>query len=548
MSMVKADEVHSTSAGLRNGASGAEDGLQGASAGVRSHLFNSFLTIAMMTTFLAYFLITPWLSTIAQNTSVSLQIVTLVAAVYEGGKLVGCVLFGHLGDSGNILRVMLVAMLVLTLLSVIMTIFLATALPSGPWAFVVFSIIYFLISMASVAPQFGLSILKKTNSAHRCRIYVLIQGIVACLAQGASVPFGDFLGSLISWKMVLLVLGLFVAFMSSVLYLTATHAHLDACNAKPSGSQQSNYWKTAGGLLFSRQYRSFQIFIVVLGISTANMYLIPTYGMMLPEWEAGIDTQTATYFVAASFLANLGTRCLALLLASRVSGALCVRLGAAILVLGSLVAMILGWAELLPVSGRFLTTALILQAGVGLAMPNCKACALLGVPNEVSSTANSLLKIAQLLFTVVAQLLATVSHCESSFKNLSLLLLIWNCLSLPIMFTKGQSSSGDRKVEVKESDLVLSVRSCKELGTDARDRFLQIYTKHGFCILECEDSDFEALDSVGVAHAACAEQDCTVVLGSRSVQLETSQVLLMDQAHKVAPHSGLRMIMTREQV
>ena len=92
-------------------------------------------------------------------------------------------------------------------------------------------------------------------------------------------------------RMVLLVLGLFVAFMSSVLYLTATHAHLDACNAKPSGSQQSNYWKTAGGLLFSRQYRSFQIFIVVLGISTANMYLIPTYGMMLPEWEAGIDTQ-----------------------------------------------------------------------------------------------------------------------------------------------------------------------------------------------------------------------------------------------------------------
>merc|ERR1740129_444062 len=106
----------------------------------------------------------------ASDLSVSAQASTLVAVVYESGKFVGTVLFGRLGTTHNVLLCTLVAMLVFPVNAALLTGYLNSSVRThGCFDFVCFLLLYFPLSAVRMAPQFGLAILKKTNSALRCK-------------------------------------------------------------------------------------------------------------------------------------------------------------------------------------------------------------------------------------------------------------------------------------------------------------------------------------------------------------------------------------------
>lgn len=416
-------------------------------AGLRGHVFNVLLILVMKISFLTYFVLTPWLNTMASDLSVSAQASTLVAVVYECGKFAGTVFFGRLGTTHNILLCTLGAMLVYAVNAVLLTGYLNSGWRThGCFDFVCFLLFYFPLSAVCMAPQFGLAILKKTNSALRCKRYVMLQGLMACVLQGCSVPLGETVGQALGWKTEFLVLAAFMGLVAACVYAVATPAHVAACQPQPpqqkaeellrSEGQQAeelreSYWSLVRDLVLSARQRPFQVWCFALGVATANMYLLPMYGMMLLEGSGGgsVSKPEAAHVVGATFIGNFVARVTGLLLASRISGESFVRAGMVLMVLGSSIAVVLGALPAATAPSLVLTFTVagsVVQAGVGLVMPNCKAGALFAVPDSSASTANSLLKLSQLIFTAVVQALATSAGCSVYFERFALLLLLWS--------------------------------------------------------------------------------------------------------------------------
>jgi hypothetical protein len=158
------------------------------------------------------------------------------------------------------------------------------------------------------------------------------------------------------------------------------------------------------------------------------MYMLPMYGMLLlPGY--GLTQRESADWIGFTFMANFIARVTALLLVARVSSESFVKIGASFLFVGSLFPVISGLlpaSHAPPMSVSFVGAGFVLQLGVGLVMPNCKAGALVEVPDEDSAAANSILKLAQLIFTAFAQVLATLSGCDKHFDRFFLLLLLWN--------------------------------------------------------------------------------------------------------------------------
>lgn len=266
--------------------------------------------------------------------------------------------------------------------------------------------------------------------------------MLACVLQALAVPFGSAISDAFGWRAEFVALGCFGGFTGIGLYVVASRRHIEACEPKVTQTQHAlpllvaeaskveSYGSKVRALLFRSEHRSFQVFLAALGFATATMYMIPMYGMTSIQGElaAGLLSDSdAALVVGATFIGNFFARVTALLLASRVSEVRFTNLGAVFLFLGSL-AFCVGIMFNLPysVSAIFGTTGFVIQIGVGFVMPNCKAGALMGVPDSYVSAANSLVKLAQLVFTAAAQLLATVVNCTASVDRFAMLLLAWN--------------------------------------------------------------------------------------------------------------------------
>lgn len=417
--------------------------LKDADVGCGHHVFNVLLVVVMKVSFLTFFILTPQVKQMSDDLSIGAQALTLIAVVYESGKFFGLVLIGRMCDSYNMLRTMMGSMLAFIVIAVILYGFgfLEGGLQTYPVLnFAVFMVLYFTLSILCIAPQFGLAILKKTNSAARCKRYVMLQGLAACILQGVSVPCGQFIGQLFGWQSVFLFLAVFVGLVTLGLFATSTREHYEACKPRPSSSlpltaepESESYWSKVRVLVCSAEQRTFQAFNIALGIATANLYMLPLYGQMLLT-NTGTTKGAAAALVCMTFIGNFCGRLTSLLVEYRcstwISGVSFVLFGMLLLVLGSILAVFL--VALTPSSGphgvAFMVYASVLQLGVGFVLPNGKAGAVLEVPGEYDAAANSILKMSQLIFTAVAQGTATVAGCNEHSERFVALLLVWNAV------------------------------------------------------------------------------------------------------------------------
>jgi hypothetical protein len=415
--------------------------LQEEHAGLRVHVFDLLVVLVMKVSFLTYFVLTPWLKTLSQDLSVSVRVSTLVAVVYESGKFAGTVLFGQLGTTRNVLLCTLGAMAAFVVNAALLSAYLASGWRTHTgFDFLFFLMLYLPLSVVCMAPQFGLAILKKTNSEARCKTYIMIQGLAACMLQGSSVPLGQTVGQAFGWQVEFLFLAAFMGLVAVGIYMAATPAHISACQPTPQLAKilredardlNTSYWSQVRALVFGARHRSFQVWCLALGVATADMYLLPMYGMTLlsGSGDRAASQAQAANMVGATFIPNFLARVTSLLLASRVASGTWVRIGMPFLLVGSVFALapsVLPTAHCPDLSTTFVVAGSAIQLGVGLVMPNCKAGALFSVPDESASAANSLLKLSQLVLTAMVQGLATLAGSSSRFENFSVVLIAWN--------------------------------------------------------------------------------------------------------------------------
>jgi len=351
----------------------------------------------------------------------------------------------------------------------------------------------------------------------------------------------------------------FMLCLAFLLYFAASPEHIAACQPAArvaEASEGPGFWSNAFVLVLGRRFRSFQVFLLTLGMCTANMYLIPTFGAMLPHWDEELDASWAAALVSFTFLGNLAARVSALLLSQYVGSVTFVRLGCGLLVLGSVLGVALDFLAI-PSWVAFLASGLVVQAGWGLVAPNCKAGALLGVPKEISSAANSLLKMSQLLFTAVAQLLGT---SVASFTDFFILLLAWNglCLSVVVLgvctaemegakappFEASQGSSqkfSERRqgfnATLTVDQILVNVQRCRDVAAPSKqqDQFVRIYNTYGFCLLDCsEEADLRELKAIFgtiVPHELANDEGCVVL--DPHAKRTSSNVRNSEAEHKV---------------
>merc|ERR1711904_421214 len=95
-------------------------------------------------------------------------------------------------------------------------------------------------------------------------------------------------------------------------------------------------------------------------------------------------------------------------------------------------------------------------------MPNCKVGALTSVPDESVPAANSLVKLSQIIFTAVAQLIATLTGCNAQFECLAMNLLVWNGACVLGLFWKDRSlhCASNDTVPADEERMVGAASSC----------------------------------------------------------------------------------------
>lgn len=177
-----------------------------------------------------------------------------------------------------------------------------------------------------------------------------------------------------------------------------------------------------------------------------------------------------------------------------------------------------------------------MQAGVGLVMPNCKVGALTSVPDDSTSAANSLMKLSQIIFTAVAQLIASLTGCNAHFECLAMQLLVWNGACVLGLFWKDRSlhcaskdtvpseEEGMAKAVSSSTDsrgmphsrlfwgnlqaprLQLCMRSYSDivdLASDAQRQFINIFNTYGVCVID--GLDLETPAHVRVMHALFGE-------------------------------------------
>eukprot|EP00595_Chromulina_sp_UTEXLB2642_P003626 CAMPEP_0196766398 /NCGR_PEP_ID=MMETSP1095-20130614/24090_1 /TAXON_ID=96789 ORGANISM="Chromulina nebulosa, Strain UTEXLB2642" /NCGR_SAMPLE_ID=MMETSP1095 /ASSEMBLY_ACC=CAM_ASM_000446 /LENGTH=347 /DNA_ID=CAMNT_0042128277 /DNA_START=240 /DNA_END=1279 /DNA_ORIENTATION=- len=295
-------------------------------------------------------------------------------------------------------------------------------------------LIYFAISFFCVASQFGLAVLKIASSNEsEFRQWIVFQGLIAACLQSLCPLIGSsFITDFGLESPFIIMCGFGMTGLTFIWYFQPVFLDEDSQDANKSITNIS-YFKQMWYLLTSTNHRSFQAFSLALCSSTAALYVIPLTTFVGYRTTCGTN-MCATWYVLISFIPNIVFRCIPILHMGQFmpTEESFVKLGLILLVIGNFlwlaititVSTFSAWMILLP--------SLVSMAGIGSTMPNCKVGIMLGVPKEYGSTANSVLKLSQLISVAITQLLSGIVAIGSTaviMRNQAILLLFVNAVA-----------------------------------------------------------------------------------------------------------------------
>ena len=442
-----------------------------------------------------YFIVVPSLTHMAQAFNVSENTILQTGTVYEAGKFVGCIMFGVLGDQFNLLHVIGRSMEIYIAIAVPMLCWLYLAPASLPdFGIYIFFPFYFVMSVAAVASQFGLVILKLITTKQGARRWILIQAILSGSLQGTYMLVGSLFVDAFGWTSTFVFMTVFAVVSRLFLLSTTRKEHYEPCSVearekkrlksastvaameeareKAMAARQARkvagdgegeeeeevivappstkcaYLKRIVELYCSGKHVEYVLYVAVLGAVTATMYVFPATALLvlvdyggLGNWteaDDGKDSQVhGTTIIFIVFLFNFGARVAGLFLIKRFNSAQFVFVGILSIGFGTLLLLVLSLASP-PSIFQIVAPGIFLMAGVGTAQPMCKAGALLSISDRLANTATSMMKIVQLLFAVIISYIAgavfdgTMFPLAATFAAMNL-----PCLALWIALHKG---------------------------------------------------------------------------------------------------------------
>lgn len=430
--------------------------------------FYVVLVPAMSLTFLTYFLAVPVFPVLATKFKVSQGVTNQLGTGYEVGKCVGLLLYGVITRHWCLLPMMAVGFVAYAIIAAVLGLVLQFGELHEIWPMF---LIYVVLSITCIISQFGLALIKTTTNSDtpdgkRLLSYLVsAQGLVAATLQMT----GPYLGSLLNgisiaspfYMMTIAGVG-----FGSLLWIFGPAKTVDdtvrgsyddkqspdpaspAALAEPAPTAPvdppDSYWVQVWQLATGRRHRGFRVYTFFLGIATTGLYVFPLMANNALT-NAGVSSRSSTFVVLLAFIPNLALRALPMIWTAVSRDALlaagmilqfagCVILLACALFMplpsnatdmgiGSSAGLLSLGPAAVPVLGIAVPGGL-LMAGVGAMMPNCKSGAMLGVDDDLSTTAASVLKLAQLLFVAIVQ--ALVGACAvdplTAVRNQSILL------------------------------------------------------------------------------------------------------------------------------
>lgn len=466
-------------------------------------LFNASMILAMMLKLTTIFVVIPALPSIADEFGISLSLVAQLATVYEAGKLTGALLLGALADRMNKLTLVYMAMSTYVLLAGGMVAFVFLDAGPGLPRLLAFATLYFFASMASIASQLGLGILKQANPKDAYKGLVVKQSVVASVFHAFFLAVSASLVQRFGWRSPFVVMGGYALIAVLGLRCAANQAILDSVNPLPkrnSGALPATEAQAApllvedgsappapprsasfvgrarlahaslcarvsvllcDGRVEIRRYRGF---VAALGAATATMYTWPTVATLLLQRGLALSKWEATCCVVAPFALNAVVRLTSLFLLKKVvRSETFVTAGVLLMLLGSSATLVLALAT--PMSTwTIVGPGFAIMTGVALTMPHCKAGAMDGMPDEITGAAVSMLKLVQVVVPMAVAFSAASTLEESSCVPLGAVLLTVNVLGALAFALTLRSISAD---SAAVSDGIVRAMSKQSMRTPA---------------------------------------------------------------------------------
>ena len=208
---------------------------------------------------------------------------------------------------------------------------------------------------------------------------------------------------------------------------------VDDTTKAQSPDNDRSYKRQLWQLMTEPAFFIYRTCLLLLGIATPVLYIWPVAATLALTKILGYSDVTAAAFILATFSTNVVSKALPLVLPSGVGDKdFQVLIGFILLTFGAGLGLVVELAYGTTLCGVVIQGLLVL-AGVGAVMPNCKAEALLSVPEEMNRTATSALKLVQLAMVAVmhgVSALIAGDDATNLMQNQSAFLLATNVLGL----------------------------------------------------------------------------------------------------------------------
>jgi len=197
--------------------------------------------------------------------------------------------------------------------------------------------------------------------------------------------------------------------------------HLEKCSVKArfknAEDAHGGYFNRVIHLLYSKEQRAYQAFVLALSAASCNIYVFPaTMTLLFVRYGALEDLDSefeSTRGNISAFMISLMLLCSTLaqfasfFLLKILDSKKFVLIGLSSLAVGAM--LLLGLQLFAPPSAaRLVAPGVILMMGAGLSSPHCKSGALLSVTDNLANTATSLVKLVQISFTLVISFVANL--------------------------------------------------------------------------------------------------------------------------------------------
>ena len=432
--------------------------------------FHSVIVLSMTITFLTYFLIIPLIHPLAQKYHTTASSTWQLGTIYEAAKCIGAVAMGAMGTRMGPLTVIIYGFALYALLTALLALHvLLDPFGTGAAGFAGLFALYGAVSTVCIVSQLGMAVMRSTatSTAHFYDL-VALQGIVATLVQAAS-PFASSALSAIARQtsapfFAMSGIGILSSLALAVLRPPAHAASVDKHeegSSAPPPSFSSQLWQ----LCTRSHFMIFRRYVAVLGVATASLYIWPLAANLALTQVLGCSNVEASLHLLVAFAANLCVRALSLSPLRSFMGTSDNQIIAGLVLLIGAAALALAVESLYGSTfASILVPGVMTMAGVGAVMPNCKAGAMISVPEQMNSTATSTLKISQLVIVAILQAVSALSTGSASqimrnqaailfaAKSLCVALYLWTLYkrALPGVAPSAGTTSDDIKIGVNQ--------------------------------------------------------------------------------------------------